>query len=123
MAPATISYKNLPLKIYELTRYSFRREQKGELTGLRRLRSFTMPDVHAMCRDLDQAKEEFMFRFKMSGDVLEGIGIHNSDYELGVRLTEEFWKNNKSFTLTSSRPMAASTVEDGGRRIFYFILK
>src|SRR5918993_1129033 len=38
-----ISYKNLPLKLYELTRYSFRREKSGELVGLRRLRAFTMP--------------------------------------------------------------------------------
>ena len=30
-----ISYKNLPLKLYELTRYSFRREKSGELVGLR----------------------------------------------------------------------------------------
>jgi len=121
---ATISYKNLPFKIYELTRYSFRREQKGELTGLRRLRSFTMPDVHAMCRDLDQAKEEFMVRFKMSADVLEGIGIHNSDYELGVRLTEEFWSNNRDFVVNlvkiHGKPVL---VEMWKERIFYFILK
>jgi threonyl-tRNA synthetase len=121
---ATISYKNLPFKIYELTRYSFRREQKGELTGLRRLRSFTMPDVHAMCRDLPQAKEEFMVRFKMSADVLDGIGIHNSDYELGVRLTEEFWQNNKDFVVnlvkTHGKPVL---VEMWKERIFYFILK
>ncbi|MDQ4017871.1 MAG: threonine--tRNA ligase, partial [Thermoproteota archaeon] len=38
-----ISYKHLPLKLYELTRYSFRREKSGELVGLRRLRAFTMP--------------------------------------------------------------------------------
>ena len=31
-----ISYKNLPYRLYELTRYSFRREQSGELVGLRR---------------------------------------------------------------------------------------
>jgi len=121
---ATISYKNLPFKIYELTRYSFRREQKGELTGLRRLRSFTMPDVHAMCRDLEQAKEEFMVRFNMSADVLEGIGIHNADYELGVRLTEEFWANNKDFVVnlvkTHGKPVL---VEMWKERIFYFILK
>ena len=28
-----LSYKNLPYKLYELTRYSFRREQSGELVG------------------------------------------------------------------------------------------
>jgi len=32
-----MSYKNLPYRLYELTRYSFRREQSGELVGLRRL--------------------------------------------------------------------------------------
>ena len=51
-----ISYKHLPLKLYELTRYSFRNEKRGELVGLRRLRAFSMPDCHAICRDLDQAK-------------------------------------------------------------------
>ena len=39
-------------KLYEMTRYSFRREQSGELVGLRRLRAFTMPDCHAFCKDL-----------------------------------------------------------------------
>ena len=34
-----LSYKNLPYKLYELTRYSFRREQSGELVGLRRLKN------------------------------------------------------------------------------------
>ena len=28
---ATLSYRSLPLKLYELTRYSFRREQSGEI--------------------------------------------------------------------------------------------
>jgi len=51
-----LSYKNMPLKLYELTRYSFRKEQSGELVGLRRLRAFTMPDCHAMCMDMNQAK-------------------------------------------------------------------
>ena len=47
-----MSYKNLPYRLYELTRYSFRREQSGELVGLRRLRAFTMPDCHAFCKDI-----------------------------------------------------------------------
>jgi threonyl-tRNA synthetase len=60
-----ISYKHLPLKLYELTRYSFRREKSGELVGLRRLRAFSMPDCHAICRDLNQAKEEFLKRLEL----------------------------------------------------------
>ncbi|MDA4129309.1 MAG: threonine--tRNA ligase, partial [Thaumarchaeota archaeon] len=66
-----LTYKHLPLKLYELTRYSFRREKSGELVGLRRLRAFTMPDCHAIVRDLDQAKEEFPKRFELSQSVLK----------------------------------------------------
>ncbi len=51
-----LSYKNLPYKLYELTRYSFRREQSGELVGLRRLRAFTMPDCHAFCKDIPHSR-------------------------------------------------------------------
>ena len=50
-----LSYRSLPLRLYEMTRYSFRREQSGELVGLRRLRAFTMPDCHAFCKDMNQA--------------------------------------------------------------------
>ena len=56
---ANISYRNLPMKIYELAS-SFRVEQRGELAGLRRLRKFTMPDVHSLCKDIPQAKEEIL---------------------------------------------------------------
>ena len=53
------SYKHLPLKMFELTRYSFRREQSGELAGLKRLRAFTMPDMHTFCADIPMARTEF----------------------------------------------------------------
>ena len=66
-----LSYKNLPYRLYELTRYSFRREQSGELVGLRRLRAFTMPDCHAFCKDLEQSMEEIKIRFDLSQSVLK----------------------------------------------------
>ena len=121
---AIISYRNLPMRIYEMTRYSFRREQRGELTGLRRLRAFTMPDVHAFCRDLDQAKKEFMVRFKLSQDVLSGIGFDNSDYELGIRLSDDFYNANKDFVTELVRKHGKpALVEMWKERFFYFILK
>jgi threonyl-tRNA synthetase len=83
-----------------------------------------MPDVHAFCRNMDQAKEEFVKRFLFSADVLEGIGIHNSDYELGVRVTEDFYSNNKEFVENlvkiHGKPVL---VEMWKERIFYFVLK
>jgi len=121
---ATISYRNLPMKIYEMTRYSFRREQRGELTGLRRLRAFTMPDVHAFCRDLDQAKSEYMKRFRLSQRVLEGIGFEKKDYELAVRVVKDFWENNmelvKDLVKMHGKP---ALVEMWNERFFYFVIK
>src|SRR5438309_11337197 len=52
-----ISYKQLPLSLYELTRYSFRAAQPAELSGPRPPRAFTTPDCHALCADRAQAKE------------------------------------------------------------------
>ncbi len=119
-----MSYKNLPLKLYELTRYSFRREQSGELVGLRRLRAFTMPDCHAMCKDMEQAKQEFRKRFDLSRDVIKGLGLVEQDYEMAIRFTEEFYNNNKSLieelVQKHGKPVL---VEMWKERFFYFVLK
>jgi threonyl-tRNA synthetase len=121
---ATISYRNLPLRIYEMTRYSFRREQRGELTGLRRLRAFTMPDVHAICRDLEQAKIEYKRRFKLSQDVLEGIGFKKNDYELAIRMVKNFWDKNQNLVKELVREHGKPVlIEMWDERFFYFIIK
>ncbi|MBN2065403.1 MAG: threonine--tRNA ligase [Candidatus Thermoplasmatota archaeon] len=121
---ATISYKDLPLKIYELTRYSFRREQSGELAGLRRLRAFTMPDVHAFTSDLPMAMDEFNVRYDMSRDVLKHLGIDTDDIEMALRTTKEFYKNNKEFMVALVKKLGKPVLlEMWDERIFYFILK
>jgi len=121
---ATISYKDLPLKLYELTKYSFRREQSGELTGLRRLRAFTMPDVHSLTSDIDMAMDEFKIRFDLSLSVLENIGIEKSDIEMALRTTKDFYKENKEFILDLVKKLKKPIlVEMWDERIFYFILK
>ena len=119
-----ISYKHLPFKIYEMTKYSFRREKSGEVSGLRRLRAFTMPDCHALCKNLDQAREEVLKRFMLSIEVLEGIGLTRDDYQLAMRFTKKFYDENKellkSIIRNYSRP---SLVEIWEERFFYFIFK
>jgi len=121
---ATISYKDLPLKLYELTKYSFRREQTGELTGLRRLRTFTMPDVHAIVSDLKQAMEEFKIRFNLSLDVLNKMGIENNDIEMALRTTKKFFEENKKYILDLVKQFGKPILlEMWDERIFYFILK
>ena len=119
-----ISYKHLPVKLYELTRYSFRREKSGELVGLRRLRAFTMPDCHALCRDLDQAKQEFGKRFELSISVLEALGLSLEDVEMAIRFTEDFYSENKEFIAGLINRLGKPVmVEMWKERFFYFTLK
>ena len=119
-----ITYKNLPLKLYELTRYSFRREKSGELVGLRRLRAFSMPDCHAFCKDIEQAKDECLKRFDLSLKVLNGFDIKIEDIEMAIRFTETFYNENKGFVAQISRKFGKPIlVEMWKERFFYFILK
>jgi threonyl-tRNA synthetase len=121
---AQFSYKQMPIKLYELTRYSFRREKSGEVVGLKRLRAFTMPDCHAFCTDLEQAKKEFMIRFNLCIDVLANIGLVKDDYEIAMRFTKDFYAENKEFIAELAgkfgKPILA---EVWNERFFYFALK
>ena len=119
-----ISYKNLPYRLYELTRYSFRREQSGELVGLRRLRAFTMPDCHAFCKDMPQAIDEFRLRFDLSRDVLNGFGITSDDYEMAIRFTEDFYNENKTLIHEMVKKIGKPVlIEMWKEKFFYFVLK
>ncbi|RLF85147.1 threonine--tRNA ligase [Thermococci archaeon] len=121
---ATISYRHLPLRMYELTRYSFRREKRGELSGLRRLRAFTMPDMHTVAKNLQQAMEEFKKQYKLSMEVLKGVGLTPKDYEVAIRFTEDFWNENKDFIVDLTRIIGKPVlIEMWKQRFFYFILK
>ncbi len=118
------SYKQMPLKLYELTRYSFRREKSGEVCGLRRLRAFTMPDCHAFCTDLAQAKREFKKRFNLCISVLDNVGLSKEDYEIALRFTKDFYETNKEFIAELAKiydkPLLAEVWKE---RFFYFRLK
>jgi len=119
-----LSYKNLPYKLYELTRYSFRKEQSGELAGLRRLRAFTMPDCHAFCKDMPQAIDELGKRFDLSREVLSGLGIEENDYEMAIRFTEDFYNENKELVRQMVSKFGKPVlVEMWKEKFFYFVLK
>ncbi|MHA2066666.1 MAG: threonine--tRNA ligase, partial [Candidatus Thorarchaeota archaeon] len=120
-----ISYRNLPLRLYEMTRYSFRVEQRGELAGLRRLRVFTMPDCHAFCKDIEQAKKEMLRRFKLSKEIHEGLGLTKKrDFEFAVRAVRDFYKDNKKFVKELIKKYGKPTlVELWDKRFFYFVMK
>ena len=120
-----ISYKDLPLWLYELTRYSFRVEQRGELAGLRRLRAFTMPDCHSLCADMTQAKQDMRRRFEIAKQVQEKIGLSvGDDLELGIRVVKDFYDENKEFVTQLVNDFGKPClVEMWDKRFFYFVMK
>jgi threonyl-tRNA synthetase len=91
---ANLSYRHLPLRMYELTRYSFRREQSGEVAGLRRLRAFTMPDMHTLVADVKMAKEEFLRQFDLSIECLNSFSI---PVQMAFRAEERFFNEHRDF--------------------------
>jgi threonyl-tRNA synthetase len=115
------SYRQLPMCLYELTHFSFRRERSGELAGLRRLRTFTMPDMHTLVRDMAMAKEEFMRQVSLCLRWLDDIGL---ECVPAIRLVRSFLDENPGFVEEIMRILKRpAIVEVWDQRFFYFIAK
>jgi threonyl-tRNA synthetase len=87
-----LTAKDLPLKLYELSTYSFRYEQRGEVTGLKRQRAFTMPDMHTACKDMSEAKQFFLEQLRLG--FKSGLDLAVK-YEPIFRSTKTFYEENK----------------------------
>jgi len=111
----------LPLRAYEYEQYAFRREQEGELSGLRRLRGFTMPDMHTLCKDLKSSIDEFKKQYELIKNLENDLGIKS--YVI-FRATQEFYKENKGWIIdlvkSEKSPTLLELWED---RYYYYILK
>ncbi|NHJ85519.1 MAG: threonine--tRNA ligase [Asgard group archaeon] len=120
-ADTQISYTNLPIKLFEMTHYSFRREQRGELAALRRLRTFTMPDMHTIVKDLKMAKKHFREQYDLS---IESLDAFELDYEAAFRAQKDFFEKNKGwFTEMVKARNRPALVELFDKRYAYFICK
>ncbi len=110
-----------PLRLYEWEQYDFRREQEGELTGLRRLRGFVMPDFHTLCKDLDSSIVEFKLQYELDKTLMEELGLKSY---IIFRTTQDFYKDNNEWILelikAEQQPALLELWED---RYYYFILK
>ncbi|MCL4428406.1 MAG: threonine--tRNA ligase [Deltaproteobacteria bacterium] len=88
---AKMSYKQLPLRFYEISK-SFRYEKSGELSGLRRLRGFTMPDIHSFCLNLEEGFNEYQTLYRTYSDLAEGTDI---EYAVVFRIVKEYYDKYK----------------------------
>jgi threonyl-tRNA synthetase len=99
LSDSFLTWKNLPVGIYELSTYSFRLEKKGEVVGLKRLRGFTMPDLHTVCTDMSQAMDEFESQIDMCSKTGEDFNIN---YEAIIRVTRDFLEQNKDWVFQAA---------------------
>jgi threonyl-tRNA synthetase len=93
MSNAVFSYRQLPIRVFELSP-SYRLEKSGECVGLRRLRAFTMPDIHCFCRDLKQGMDEYKLIFESYTKLADSMGI---DYVVAFRVVESFYNENRDW--------------------------
>ncbi|MGY5055127.1 threonine--tRNA ligase [Streptomyces sp. 900105755] len=115
------SHRDLPLRLYELTHFSFRREQGGEVAGLRRLRSFTMPDMHSLVRDMEMAKGEFIAQVKLCLEWLDDIGL---ECVPAIRFVRSWLDEHPGFMTELMEVLdRPALVEVWDERFFYFVAK
>ena len=116
-----LSYRALPSRLFEISHYSFRREQSGELAGLRRLRTFTMPDLHTLARDRASAREEFLRQMDLSMQCMKDFDLK---YEVAVRFVREFLDEDPAFAREivkrAGRPVLFEIWDE---RFFYYVAK
>jgi len=116
-----LSHRMLPARLFEISHYSFRREQSGELAGLRRLRTFTMPDLHTLAKDTVQAREEFLHQMDVSMQCMKDFGL---DYEVAVRFVRGFLDEDPDFAREIvKRADRPCLLEIWDERFFYFVAK
>ena len=92
------SYRDLPVRYYEDGKV-YRKEQRGELSGLSRVWAFTIDDGHLFCRP-DQIREEIEAVIGMIMEVVETVGL-DVQVSLATRPekavgSDEIWESAES---------------------------
>ncbi|MFW9786031.1 MAG: threonine--tRNA ligase [Candidatus Thorarchaeota archaeon] len=120
ISQATVSYKQLPLKLFEIAP-SYRREQSGELAGMRRLRAFTMPDIHEIVADEEMAMEAVLRQMEFVEKLLNELEV---SIEVSFRILRDFYERNKEFAQKVVDKVGKPVlVEVFDERYAYFIFK
>ena len=115
------SHRDLPVRLYELTHFSFRREQSGEIAGLRRLRAFTMPDMHSLVSNMEMAKGEFLKQVQLCLRWLDDLDLACVP---AIRFVRSFLDEHPGFLEDLMRVLGRpALIEVWDNRFFYFVAK
>ncbi|NQY11631.1 MAG: threonine--tRNA ligase [Flavobacteriales bacterium] len=120
------SYKDLPVRFAEFGTV-YRYEQSGELSGLTRVRGFTVDDAHLFCRP-DQVKEEFLKVIDLVLYVFNSLGFENYTAQISLRDPEnkekyigsdKNWDKAESAIIEAAAEKGLETVVELGEAAFY----
>ncbi len=88
-----LSYKDLPMGMFEVAD-SYRYEQRGELILGFRLRRFHMPDMHILCRDLEEAMR---LTLEIRDKIFEEAKKVGRDYVAIINVTKGFMERSMDY--------------------------
>jgi threonyl-tRNA synthetase len=77
--------------------------------------------MHTLCRDMEQANEEFMNQYKLSMEWMESVGL---EYDIAMRSVKDFYDENTELVgeiqKLAKKPIL---IELWDERFFYFVMK
>jgi threonyl-tRNA synthetase len=120
------SHKDLPIRIAEFGEV-FRMEKSGELSGLQRVRSFTINDAHIFCRE-DQIKDEFRRVVELVRFVYKRLDLEDWWLRLSLRGEENknkysndllVWEKSEKILRETLREMNVDFTEAKDEAAFY----
>lgn len=119
------SFRDLPIRIAELGTV-YRYEKSGEVSGLIRVRAFTINDAHIFCRP-DQLNEEFESVIQLILRVYEAFGIKDFFFRLSLRDDTrnkwmgdpEVWERAQNAARDALQASGHPFVEAPGEAAFY----
>jgi threonyl-tRNA synthetase len=123
------TYRELPMRIAELAKL-YRYEQSGELSGLIRVRSFTLADSHIVCTP-DQARGEAegaldlieycatVFGLKKGEDYRYRLSLGDRSDEGKYYKDDQAWENAESVLRDVLKDRNEPFYEAGGEAAFY----
>jgi threonyl-tRNA synthetase len=119
------SYRDLPIRLSEFGTV-YRWEQSGELSGMTRVRCFTVDDAHLFCRE-DQVADEVRGCLKLVKIALDTLGLNDFRVRVGLRDpasdkyvgASENWDKAEQACREAAAELGAAFTEEPGEAAFY----
>ena len=119
------SYRDLPIRLSEFGTV-YRWEQSGELSGMTRVRCFTVDDAHLFCRE-DQVGQEVRGCLKLVKIAFETLGLTDFRVRVGLRDPDsakyvgsaEVWDKAEKACREAAAELGAKVSEEPGEAAFY----